>query len=146
MICPKWLDTPTQPIAVDDVVSYLVGSLDIPAGEGRVVEIGGADVVAYRGLIEEYAHCKGLHRVLIRVPVLSPWLSSLWLALVTPNKFAVGRHLIEGLRNPTVVRDDSARGLFPDVHPVGVAEAVGRAVAQEERRDARGARGAKAAA
>ncbi|WP_165069235.1 NmrA family NAD(P)-binding protein [Paludisphaera rhizosphaerae] len=146
MVCPKWLDTPTQPIAVDDVVSYLVKSLDLPPGESRIVEIGGTDVVAYRGLIEEYARRKGLHRVLIRVPVLSPWLSGLWLALVTPNKFTVGRHLIEGLRNPTVVRNDSARKLFPDVHPVGIAEAIGRAVAQEERGDARGVHGAKAVA
>ena len=131
MICPKWLSTPTQPIAVDDVVAYGGGAVAPPPGASGVVEIGGEDVVKYRGLIEEYARRKGLRRVLVSVPVLTPWLSGLWLALVTPNKFDVGRHLIEGLRNPTVVRDDSARRLFPRVHPVGVAEAVRRAVEQE---------------
>ncbi|AMV38127.1 NAD(P)H-binding protein [Planctomyces sp. SH-PL62] len=133
MICPKWLSTPTQPIAVEDVVDYLVEALDLPPGPGRIVEIGGADVVKYRDLIEEYARQKGLHRTLISVPVLTPWLSGLWLALVTPTKFGVGRHLIEGLKNPTVVRGDEARKLFPGIHPLGVAEAVRRAIVQSER-------------
>jgi len=119
------------------VVAYLTAALDLPPGEGRIVEIGGADVVPYRALIEEYARQKRLHRVLISVPVLSPWLSGLWLALVTPNKFNVGRHLIEGLKNPTVVRDDAARALFPRIRPVGVAEAVRHAVAEGDERDAR---------
>ncbi|MDG3004781.1 NAD(P)H-binding protein [Paludisphaera mucosa] len=132
MICPKWLSTPTQPIAVEDVVAYLDAALDLPPGASRVVEIGGADVVKYRDLIEEYARRKGLRRVLISVPILTPWLSGLWLALVTPNKFGVGRHLIEGLKNPTVVRGDDARKLFPRIHPVGVPEAIRRAVAQAE--------------
>jgi len=130
MICPKWLSTPSQPIAVDDVAAYLVGALDLPPGESRVVEIGGDDVVKYRDLIEEYARQVGLKRTLISVPVLTPWLSGLWLALVTPTKFGVGRHLIEGLKNPTVVRDDSARRLFPDIHPLGVSEAIRRAIAE----------------
>ncbi len=148
MVCPSWLSTPTQPIAVDDVVAYLGAALDLPPGESRVVEIGGPDVVPYRGLIEEYARHMGLRRILVPVPILSPWLSGLWLALVTPNKFAVGRHLIEGLRNPTVVRDDAARKLFPRIHPVGVAEAVRRAIGQEGRDegswpDARERRGGK---
>jgi uncharacterized protein YbjT (DUF2867 family) len=132
MVCPKWLATPTQPIAVEDVVSYLAAALDLPPGDSRIVQIGGPDVVPYRGLIEEYARQKHLRRLMIAVPVLSPWLSGLWLALVTPNKFTIGRHLIEGLKNPTVVRDDSAQEVFPNIHPVGVAEAVRRAIAQED--------------
>lgn len=139
MVCPRWLSTPTQPIAVGDVVAYLTAALDLPPGESRVVEIGGADVVKYRDLIEEYARQKHLHRLLIPVPVLSPWLSGLWLALVTPNKFNVGRHLIEGLKNPTVVRDDDARALFPRIRPVGVAEAVQRAIAEGDEQDAKAA-------
>ncbi|WP_165251012.1 NAD(P)H-binding protein [Paludisphaera soli] len=132
MICPKWLSTPSQPIAVEDVVSYLTAALDLPPGPSRIVEIGGSDVVKYRDLIEEYARQKGLKRTLISVPVLTPWLSGLWLAIVTPNKFGVGRHLIEGLKNPTVVRDDSARTLFPQIGPIGVVEAIGRAIARPE--------------
>jgi len=129
MLCPKWLATPTQPIAVDDVLAYLLAAKDLPAGPSRVVEIGGADVVTYGGIIKEYARQQGLRRWLISVPVLTPYLSSLWLALVTPASFEVGRHLIEGLKNPTVVRDTQARQLF-NVQPLGIREAVRRALAE----------------
>jgi uncharacterized protein YbjT (DUF2867 family) len=128
MLCPRWLTTPTQPIAVDDVLAYLVAALDLPPGENRIFEIGGTDVVSYGDLIREYARQKGLRRWLISVPVLTPWLSGLWLALVTPASFEVGRHLIEGLKNPTVVRDRSALDVFP-IRPVGVREAVQKALA-----------------
>jgi len=126
MICPRWLDTPTQPIAIDDVLAYLTLALDLPAAGSRVFEIGGADVCTYGDLIREYARQQGLRRYLIAVPVLTPRLSSLWLGLVTPATAAVGRHLIEGLRNPTVVRDNAARDVFP-IDPVGVEEAIRRA-------------------
>ena len=109
MICPKWLSTATQPIAVDDVVEYLLAARDLPLGKSQVFEIGGSDVVTYGDIIREYARQKGLRRLLISVPVLSPYLSSLWLALVTPTEFGVGRHLVEGLKNPTVVRDGRAQ-------------------------------------
>ncbi|MBN9122199.1 MAG: NAD(P)H-binding protein [Planctomycetes bacterium] len=130
MLCPRWLATPAQPIAVDDVLAYLVAARDRPPGASRVIEVGGADVVSYGGLIREYARQRGLWRLLIPVPVLTPYLSGLWLALVTPTQFAVGRHLIEGLRNPTVVRDKSALDLFPAIRPVGVSEAMRRALAE----------------
>lgn len=129
MLCPKWLSTPTQPVAVDDVLAYLLAAKDLPPGESRTFEIGGEDVVTYGGLIREYAHQRGLKRWLISVPVLTPWLSGLWLALVTPASFEVGRHLIEGLKNPTVVRDRSALAVFP-VRPVGIREAVRTALIQ----------------
>ena len=128
MICPRWLTTPTQPIAVHDVVSYLLAALDLPAGESGVFEIGGTDVVSYGDLIREYARQKGLRRWLISVPVLTPWLSSLWLALVTPASFDVGRHLIEGLKNPTVVRDKRALDVFSMIHPMGIREAIRRSM------------------
>lgn len=129
MICPRWLTTPTQPIAVDDVLAYLLAAKDLPFGESRVFEIGGADVTTYGGMIREYARQKGLRRWLIFVPVLTPYLSSLWLALVTPAKFEVGRHLIEGLKNPTVVTNKQALEVFP-IRPMSVREAVARALAR----------------
>lgn len=127
MICPRWLATPTQPIAVNDVLAYLVAATDLPSGPSRIFEIGGADVVTYGDIIREYARQRGLRRWLISVPVLTPYLSSLWLGLVTPASAEVGRHLIEGLKNPTVVRDRSALDVF-SIRPVGIQEAVAKAL------------------
>jgi uncharacterized protein YbjT (DUF2867 family) len=128
MVCPKWLTTPTQPIAIDDVLSYLLAAKDLPQGESRIFEIGSPDVVTYGDLIREYARQQGLRRWLIFVPVLTPYLSGLWLALVTPASFEVGRHLIEGLKNPTVVRDSKALEAF-SIRPRGVQEAIRHAIA-----------------
>ena len=127
MLCPRWLSTPTQPIAVDDVVEYLLAARNLPTNGSRVFEIGGSDVVTYGDIICEYARQKGLRRLLISVPVLSPYLSSLWLALVTPTEFSVGRHLIEGLKNPTVVRDDRARDAFT-IRPRSMQDAISLAI------------------
>ena len=127
MLCPRWLTTPTQPIAVDDVLAYLLAAKDLPPGESRIFEIGGTDVSTYGDLIREYARQRGLRRWLISVPVLTPYLSSLWLTIVTPASFEVGRHLIEGLKNPTVVRDRSALDVFP-IRPMGIREAIQRAI------------------
>jgi uncharacterized protein YbjT (DUF2867 family) len=130
MICPRWLTTPTQPIAVDDVLAYLLAAMDLPPGSSRILEIGGTDVVTYGDIIREYALQRRLHRWLISVPVLTPYLSSLWLGLITPASAEVGRHLIEGLKNPTVVRDQSALGVFP-IRPMGIRWAIARALASE---------------
>lgn len=130
MICPRWLAVPTQPIAVDDALAYLIAALDLPPGESRIFEIGGRDVVTYGDIIREYARQRGKRRWLISVPLLTPYLSSLWLGLVTPASAEVGRHLIEGLRNPTVVRDHSADQAF-SIRPVGVREAIARALAAD---------------
>ena len=127
MLCPRWLTTPTQPIAVDDMLAYLLAARDLPPGASRVFEIGSPDVTTYGGMIREYARQQGLRRWLISVPVLTPYLSSLWLALVTPAAFEVGRHLIEGLKNPTVVRDKAALEVFP-VRPMGIREAIRKAL------------------
>ena len=127
MLCPRWLTTPTQPIAVDDVLAYLLAAKDLPPGDSRIFEIGSPDVTTYGGMIREYARQKGLRRWLISVPVLTPYLSSLWLALVTPTAFEIGRHLIEGLKNPTVVRDKTALDVFP-IKPMGIQEAIQKAV------------------
>jgi len=128
MLCPRWLATPTQPIAIDDVLAYLLAARELPTGKSRIFEIGGTDVVTYGDLIREYARQKGLRRRLIFVPVLTPYLSGLWLALVTPSSFEVGRHLIEGLKNPTVVRDTKALEAFP-IRPMGVQDAIQKAIA-----------------
>jgi uncharacterized protein YbjT (DUF2867 family) len=106
----------------------LVAAKDLPSGESRIFEIGSPDVVTYGELIREYARQQGLQRWLIFVPILTPYLSGLWLALVTPATYEVGRHLIEGLKNPTVVRDSKALNVFP-IRPMGVKEAVQRAIA-----------------
>ncbi len=128
MICPRWLTTATQAIAVDDVLAYLLAAKDLPPQASRIFEIGSPEVVTYGGLIREYARQRGLRRLLIFVPVLTPYLSGLWLALVTPASFEVGRHLIEGLKNPTIVLDNSALEVF-SIRPMGVEEAIQKAIA-----------------
>lgn len=133
MICPRWVATPAQPIAIEDVVAYLIAALDLPAGTGsRTFDIGGAERVTYGGIMREYARQRGLRRLMIPVPVLTPHLSSLWLGLVTPVYARIGRQLIEGMRTPTVVRDDEALRTFP-VRPLGLADAVRRALVSEDR-------------
>jgi len=129
MICPRWLATPTQPIAVDDVLTYLLAAKDLPPGASQIFEIGCQDVTTYGNMIRECALQKGVMRWLISVPVLTPYLSSLWLALVTPTSFEVGRNLIEGLKNPTVVRDEKALEVFP-IRPMAIREAIQKALVE----------------
>jgi uncharacterized protein YbjT (DUF2867 family) len=127
MICPRWLSTPTQPIAVEDLLAYLLAAKELAGNQSVIFEVGGSDVVTYGEMMTEYARQRGLRRWLISVPVLTPYLSSLWLTLVTPTAFHVGKHLIEGLRNPTTVRDHSARDAFP-IRPTSVHEAIAAAI------------------
>ena len=131
MVCPAWVRTPTQPIALADLVAYLVAVLDLPPGESRVFEVGGDDVVSYAGIMREYARQRGLRRWLIPVPLLTPRLSSLWLGLTTPVYARVGRELVDGLRTATVAGDDAARNVFP-VRPLGLREAIAKAVEEED--------------
>jgi uncharacterized protein YbjT (DUF2867 family) len=130
LVCPKWVATPTQPIAIDDVLEYLLAAMALPDDESRVFEIGGPDRVSYGDIMREYARERGLWRIMIPVPVLTPWLSSLWLGLVTPVHARIGRKLIEGLRSPTVVEDSSALEAFA-IRPRGLREAIARALANE---------------
>ena len=114
MITPKWVDTQCQPIAVTDVLFYLVAALDTPATIGKTLDIGGPDVFSYAEIMREMASSLGLRsRVVIRVPVLTPRLSSLWIHLVTPLKASIARPLAEGLRNRVVCRTDEAIRLMP---------------------------------
>jgi uncharacterized protein YbjT (DUF2867 family) len=132
MITPRWVKTPTQPISIEDVIAYLLQAIELEAGESRILEIGGCDRVSYEGLLREYARQRGLRRWMIPVPVLSPRLSSLWLGLVTPVFARIGRELVEGLRNETVVRDDAALRIF-SLRPRGYRESIERALANEDR-------------
>ena len=129
MICPRWVDTRTQPIAIDDVLAYLRAALDLPDGEG-IFEIGGAEVVSYGEMMREYARLRRLRRLLVPVPVLTPRLSGLWLSLVTPAQARVGRALVEGLRNSTVVRSPAARDTFA-IEPLPLRAAFMRAIDED---------------
>ncbi len=132
MVTPRWVDVRAQPIAIGDVLAYLLAALDLPPGASVVYEIGGPDVVSYRALMREYARQRGLRRLMIPVPVLTPRLSSLWLGLVTPIYARIGRALIASIRHPTVVRDDAARRAF-DIRPLDVAAAIALALRNEDR-------------
>jgi uncharacterized protein YbjT (DUF2867 family) len=131
MICPAWLATPTQPIAIDDIVAYLSAALALPPGPARIFEVGGPDKVSYGAIMQEYARQRGLIRLMIPVPVLTPRLSSLWLKLVTPRYSKVGRKLIDGLKNPTVVTNDDALRQF-SIRPRNLSQAVREAMLQED--------------
>lgn len=113
MVCPRWVGTPTQPIALADVVRYLVGVCGLEAAYARTLDAGGPEVMTYREMIERIARLRGKRPLIVEVPVLSPRLSSYWLHLVTPVRASVARPLIEGLRNPTVARDETLRELVP---------------------------------
>lgn len=132
MITPRWVSVLAQPIAIEDLLAYLTAGLDLPADVHRIFEIGGRDAVSYRAIMREYARQRGLTRVMISVPVLTPRLSSLWLGLVTPLYARVGRQLIDSLRHPTVVHDDTALRAFP-MQPRGMAEAIAQALGNEDR-------------
>ncbi len=132
MITPRWVATPTQPIGIEDVIAYLREALDLPGEESAVYEIGGPDRVSYGELMREYARQRGLRRSFISVPVLTPRLSSLWLGLVTPVYARVGRAMVDGLKNETIVRDDLALRTFR-VRPLGMRQAMARALANEDR-------------
>lgn len=133
MVTPKWVDVEAQPIAIDDLIEILVRAADVPLPESRAVEIGGADRVSYGGIMAAYARRRGLKRRMLRIPVLTPRLSSLWLGLVTPIYARVGTKLIESIRHPTVVLNPDAAGLFGIV-PVGIDEAIARALDEEDRK------------
>jgi uncharacterized protein YbjT (DUF2867 family) len=114
MVTPKWVRSLVQPIAVRDVLTYLVGSLELPAGLDRRFDIAGPDVVSYRDMMQRYATVAGLtRRVIIPVPVLSPWLSSQWVNVVTPVPKAIAQPLIESLRNNAVAHEHDIEALIP---------------------------------
>ena len=130
MVVPKWVSTMTQPIAVDDVIRYLAGVIGKEEALGRVFEIGGADRLTYLEMLQVAAEVRGGHRVpIIQVPVLTPRLSSYWLALVTDVDTTTGRNLIDSMSTEVVVNDHSIRDVVPG-EPLTYAEAVRRALAE----------------
>ena len=128
MICPRWVSTPTQPIALRDIVEYLVAAAGAEEMFGRTFDAGGPEVMTYRAMIEEIALIRGRHPLIVEIPILTPRLSSYWLNLVTPVRASVARPLIEGLRNATVAEDDSLRRLVP-LHLMPFNEAARAALA-----------------
>jgi len=132
MVTPRWTTTRTQPIAIDDVVEYLAAAADLGPEGDRVIEIGGPDLTTYGGMMDEMARAMGRRRpIRIRVPLLTPRLSSLWIGLVTPVDTGVARPLVEGLSTETVVTDPSGMELF-EIEPIGMREAMARAVGELE--------------
>jgi uncharacterized protein YbjT (DUF2867 family) len=128
MVVPRWVSTRTQPIAVDDVVRYLVGVADRPEALGRTFEIGGPDRLSYLEMLEIASEVSGGRRVpIVKVPVLTPRLSSYWLALVTDVDVTTGRNLIDSMGTEVLVTDVSIRELVPG-EPIAYDEAVRRAL------------------
>jgi uncharacterized protein YbjT (DUF2867 family) len=132
MIAPRWVSVDAQPIAIADMLAYLLAALDYPVASSNIFEIGGSDRVSYGGLMREYARQRGLRRLVISVPFLTPRLSSLWLGLVTPLYVRVGRKLIDSIRHSTVVEDPSALTEF-GIRPYGFREAISAAINADTR-------------
>lgn len=134
MVAPKWVRTRTQPIAIADVVRYLVGVLDHPDAIGRVFEVGGSEVLAYVDMMKRVAAIEGRPLPVVQVPLLTPQLSSLWLAFVTDVDVQAGRNLVDSMVNEVVVHDTSIQQVVPFV-PMTYDEAVRAALAERwERR------------
>ena len=127
MICPRWVSTATQPSALSDVVAYLAAVCGLEPTYGQSFDIGGPEVMTYRQMIERIARISGNRMPIVEVPVLTPRLSSWWLHLVTPVNASVARPLVEGLRTPTVARDERIRELVP-LEPTPFDEAVREAL------------------
>ena len=131
MITPKWVNTRTHPIAVRDVLRYLIDALEIDESEGKTLEIGGQDILTYAELMKTYARIRGLKRVMIRVPVLTPRLSSYWVDFVTPIPSSIARPLVEGLKNELICTNDTARNMF-NFEPISYEQAVRYALEREK--------------
>ena len=134
MVTPQWVATRTQPIAVDDVVSYLAGVLEPPEASGRVYEAGSPEVLRYSTMLQRVAAIEHRPLVILPVPLLSPWLSSLWLTLVTDIDTGTGRNLIDSMTNEVIVHDQSISELVP-IQPLSYDDAVRAAL--RERHEAR---------
>ena len=132
MVTPRWVSTRTQPIAVGDVVRYLVGVLDAPEAAGRVFEVGGPEVLTYLQMLTRVADLQNRHLFVVPVPLLSPQLSSRWLSLVTDVDVATGRSLIDSMTNEVVVTDDAIRRIVP-FEPVGYDQMVMTALLERAR-------------
>lgn len=131
MITPRWVHVKAQPIAVNDVLAYLVAALDADTAGNPIYEIGGKEQLSYGELMKVYAEMRGLRRLIIPVPVLTPRLSSLWLGLVTPVYARIGRKLIDSMTSPSIVRSPAALEQFT-LRPVGIRDAIDQALHNED--------------
>ncbi len=131
MVTPKWVSLPAQPVAINDVLAYLLVAVDRDGDQSEIFEIGGSDVASYQEIMKEYARQRGLRRIMLPVPVLTPYLSSLWLGLVTPVFARIGRKLVESIRHSTIVTDSRATDAFA-VTPCGLREAIAMALRNED--------------
>jgi uncharacterized protein YbjT (DUF2867 family) len=132
MITPSWLETPTQPVASDDVIEFLAQAATLEESRGREIQIGGPDVLSYKDMLDHMAEALGRRpRPKLPVPVLSPTLSSQWIGLVTPVDAGVAKPLVEGLATETVVTDPEPMKMF-DIDPIGIDEALRRAIDSEK--------------
>lgn len=131
MICPKWVSTKTQPIAVRDVLHYLIDSLEVEDSEGKILDIGSPNVLTYAELMKVYADVRNLKRIMINVPLLTPRLSSYWVDFVTPIPSKIARPIIEGLKNESICKDSIARKIF-SFEPIQYKEAVELALQREK--------------
>lgn len=132
MVTPRWVRTRTQPIAVADVIRYLVAVLELPEAAGRAFDIGGPDVLEYVEMMRRLARIEGRKTLVLPVPLLSPSLSSRWLSLVTDVDVATGRSLVDSMTNEVIVRDDSIRKLVP-FEPMDYDTAVLQALGERAR-------------
>jgi uncharacterized protein YbjT (DUF2867 family) len=123
-ICPRWFFTQAQPVAIRDVLAYLVTALKVPESAGKLVEIGGATCLTYADMLFGYAEERGLKRLLLRAPVNAPRLSAYWVHMVTPIHWRIILPLIEGLSSESLVQDDLAMQLFPHIRPLDYKTAV----------------------
>jgi len=131
MLAPEWLKTPTQAVAIGDVLRYLVASIEIAGARGRQIQIGSTEILTYGSMLDAMADALGRRRrPRIPVPLLSPWLSSHWIGLVTPVDAGVARPLVEGLSTDTTVTDRSGMELF-DFAPIPFAQALNEAIAED---------------
>jgi uncharacterized protein YbjT (DUF2867 family) len=113
MVCPRWIETRAQPIDIRDMVDYLLGCLREPATAGLSLDVGGPEILTYRDMMEIYSRVRGLKRIIITVPVLTPRLSTYWVNLVTPVPSGIVNPLVEGLRNEVICRENRIRELIP---------------------------------
>jgi uncharacterized protein YbjT (DUF2867 family) len=132
LMCPRWIDTRSQPIAVENVISYLVGCLRQPATSGLTLDIGGPDIISYREMMVIYARVRGLKRFIFAVPVLTPRLSAYWINLITPIPAGVVFPLVEGLKNEVICRDNRIRELVP-IDLMSMQEAICTALIETEK-------------
>ena len=132
MMCPRWVDTLSQPIDVGNVMSYLIGCLHDPATAGLTFDIGGPDIISYREMMQLYARVRGLHRFIFTVPVLTPRLSAYWINLMTPVPPGIVFPLVEGLKNEVICRENRIRDFIP-IELTTMQEAVCTALAETEK-------------